>query len=145
MQEQRFALLAELLCKKVNRAERIRTVKSELQEVTKPKISGLYKIPESDKPFSIFFIDPSPPIVVHEKPVYYKETIVWLSAFFSKHPHLKYLQSTKVQGCERNYWFKDTAAIVVICTKEYPDRSDISFVKGKTIVYSEEEVERKLK
>ena len=115
--------LDDLLVKKV----RVKQVKSEIQKVvTSTTVSGVYKIPESDKPFSIFFIDPNPPPKVNLKPKTWKENVYFITALLSKYPHFIYLQSCKVANNPKTYWFKDTS-------------------RNITIILTDEEIQRKLK
>ena len=136
--------LLDLLVKKV----RTKQVKSELQKVVSDSSSsiGIYKIPESDKPFSIYFAKPiSSKIVQRLKPVTYKEFTYAVNCLLSKNPTYIYRQSCKVGTNPTTYWFLDTSKVNIIRVKDFLDRSEISYSEGITLVLTEREINKIIK
>jgi len=121
-------------------------VKTVIPKVVNSISTGIYKIPESEKPFSIYFAKPiSSKVVERLKPVTGKEYSYAITALLSKNPTYKYVQSCKVGTNPTTYWFLDTSKVNIIRVKDFPDRSEISYSEGITLVLTEREVDKIIK
>lgn len=138
--------LTTLLRTKAKVVKTVKQVKSEVQKTLDPKVAvGIYKIPQSEKPFSIYFAKPlTSKITSHPKPVTSKEYSIAIMALLSKNPNYIYLKSVKVGSNPTTYWFKDTSKVVCLKIACHPDRTDIAYSEGLTLVLTESEIRRKI-
>ena len=117
--------LEDLLKPKV----RVKRQSSEvLKSLSEPTVAvGIYKIPESEKPFSVYFAKAVVEHKVNVKPKTWKESLFCITAMLSKYPHYIYVQSCKVVGHPKTYWFKDTSRDVTIILTESEITRKIKF------------------
>jgi hypothetical protein len=102
------------------------------------RLTGIYKIPEHEKPIVSGFVKPLPVLeqscVITQKFFCKTEDFsIWLKCIKTKYPHYEYIQRTKRKGCKWQYWFSDTSRnIKVILTQ---DNINDVLKQAKTKIY----------